>query len=332
MTALPDTMTAIEISTPGGPEVLVPASRPMPKPGMGELLIEVAAAGVNRPDLLQRQGHYPAPAGGSDLPGLEVAGRVVALGFGAHGFAVGDEVCALLAGGGYAQYAAAPAAQCLPVPKGLSLVEAASLPETFFTVYTNLVERAQFKFGDTVLIHGGTSGIGVAAIQMAAALGGKVFATAGSYDKAHFCETLGATRGINYKLEDFVELVKAGTDGQGVDIILDMVGGSYVQRNIACAAVEGRIVNIAFLQGARVEVDLNQVMRKRLTLTGSTLRPRSVEEKGAIAQELRRRIWPLIERGAIKPIVHKTFPLAEAAEAHRLMASSEHIGKIILTV
>ena len=332
MTALPDTMTAIEISTPGGPEVLVPVSRPVPEPGMGELLIEVAAAGVNRPDLLQRQGHYPVPPGASDLPGLEVAGRVVALGFGAHGFAIGDEVCALLAGGGYAQYAAVPAAQCLPVPKGLSLVEAASLPETFFTVYTNLVERAQFKFGDTVLIHGGTSGIGVAAIQMAASLGGKVFATAGSYDKAHFCEKLGASRGINYKLEDFVELVKAGTDGQGVDIILDMVGGSYVQRNIACAAVEGRIVNIAFLQGARVEVDLNQVMRKRLTLTGSTLRPRSVEEKGAIAQQLRRRIWPLIERGAIKPVVHKTFPLAEAAEAHRLMASSEHIGKIILTI
>jgi putative PIG3 family NAD(P)H quinone oxidoreductase len=332
MTDLPDTMTAIEISTPGGPEVLVPVSRPMPLPGMGELLIEVAAAGVNRPDLLQRQGHYPVPPGASDLPGLEVAGRVVSLGFGAHGFAIGDEICALLAGGGYAQYAAVPAAQCLPVPKGLSLIEAASLPETFFTVYTNLVERAQFKFGDTVLIHGGTSGIGVAAIQMAAALGGKVFATAGSYDKAHYCETLGAARGINYKLEDFVELVKTGTGGRGVDIILDMVGGDYVQRNIACAAIDGRIVNIAFLHGARVEVDLNQVMRKRLTLTGSTLRPRSVEEKGAIAQELRRRIWPLIERGAIKPVVYKTFPLAEAAEAHRLMASSEHIGKIVLTI
>jgi NADPH2:quinone reductase len=332
MTALPETMTAIEISTPGGPEVLTPVSRPLPQPGMGELLIEVAAAGVNRPDLLQRQGHYPPPAGGSDLPGLEVSGRVVALGFGAHGFAVGDEVCALLAGGGYAQYAAAPAAQCLPVPKGLSLIEAASLPETFFTVYTNLVERAGFKFGDTVLIHGGTSGIGVAAIQMAHALGGKVFATAGSFDKAHACERLGAVRGINYRLEDFVEQVKSATGGHGADIILDMVGGDYVQRNIHCAAIDGRIVNIAFLQGAQVEIDLGQVMRKRLTLTGSTLRPRPVAEKGAIAHELRKRIWPLIERGAIKPLVFQTFPLAQAADAHRLMESSTHIGKIVLTM
>ena len=332
MTALPPTMTAIEISTPGGPEVLLPVVRPTPQPGPGEVIIKVVAAGVNRPDVFQRQGNYAPPPGASDLPGLEIAGTVVAVGFGAQHIDVGDQVCALVAGGGYAEYCAAPAAQCLPIPSGLSFEEAAAIPETFFTVYTNLVERAQFKFGDTVLIHGGTSGIGVAAIQMAAALGGKVFATAGSYDKAHFCETLGATRGINYKLEDFVELVKAGTGGRGVDIILDMVGGDYVQRNIACAAIDGRIVNIAFLHGARVEVDLNQVMRKRLTLTGSTLRPRSVEEKGAIAQELRRRIWPLIERGAIKPVVYKTFPLAEAAEAHRLMASSEHIGKIILTI
>ncbi|MEA2755842.1 MAG: NADPH:quinone reductase [Aliidongia sp.] len=332
MTALPNSMTAIEISTPGGPEVLTPVSRPIPQPGMGELLIEVAAAGINRPDLIQRQGLYPPPPGASDLPGLEVAGRVVALGFGAHGFAIGDEVCALLAGGGYARYATAPAVQCLPIPHGLSLVEAASLPETFFTVYTNLIERAGFKFGDIVLIHGGTSGIGVAAIQMAHALGGKVFATAGSFDKAHACERLGAVRGINYKLEDFVEQVKTATGGHGADIILDMVGGDYVQRNIHCAAVDGRIVNIAFLQGARVEIDLSQVMRKRLTLTGSTLRPRSVAEKGAIAHELRKRIWPLIERGAIKPLVHQTFPLVQAADAHRLMESSTHIGKIVLTM
>jgi NADPH:quinone reductase len=331
MTALPDSMSAIEISSPGGPEALTAVSRPIPQPGMGELLIEVAAAGINRPDLLQRQGFYPPPAGASDLPGLEIAGRVVALGFGAHGFMVGDEVCALVSGGGYAQYAVAPAAQCLPVPKGLSLTEAASLPETFFTVYTNLIDRAHLKFGDTVLIHGGTSGIGVAAIQIATALGGKVFATAGSFDKAHACETLGAVRGINYKLEDFVELVKTGTNGHGADVILDMVGGDYVQRNITCAAVEGRIVSIAFLHGARVEVDLNLMMRKRLVLTGSTLRPRSVEEKGAIARELRRRIWPLIERGAVKPVVYKTFPLAQAADAHRLMETSEHIGKIVLT-
>jgi NADPH:quinone reductase len=332
MTVLPQSMTAIEISTPGGPEVLTAVSRPVPVPGMGELLIEVAAAGINRPDLLQRQGFYPPPAGASDLPGLEIAGRVVAHGFGAHGFAIGDEVCALVAGGGYAQYAAAPAVQCLPVPKGLSLVEAASLPETFFTVYTNLVDRGRFKFGDVVLVHGGTSGIGVTAIQMAKALGGKVFATAGSFDKAHECERLGAVRGINYQLEDFVELVLKATGERGADIILDMVGGSYVQRNIACVAVEGRIVNIAFQQGARVEVDLNQVMRKRLVLTGSTLRPRSVAEKGAIAHELRLRIWPMIEAGAIKPVVYKTFPLGEAAEAHRLMATSQHIGKIVLTV
>jgi putative PIG3 family NAD(P)H quinone oxidoreductase len=332
MTALPNSMTAIEISTPGGPEVLTPVCRPIPQPGMGELLIEVAAAGINRPDLIQRQGLYPPPPGASDLPGLEVAGRVVALGFGAHGFAIGDEVCALLAGGGYARYATAPAVQCLPIPHGLSLVEAASLPETFFTVYTNLIERAGFKFGDIVLIHGGTSGIGVAAIQMAHALGGKVFATAGSFDKAHACERLGAVRGINYKLEDFVEQVKTATGGHGADIILDMVGGDYVQRNIHCAAVDGRIVNIAFLQGARVEIDLSQVMRKRLTLTGSTLRPRSVAEKGAIAHELRKRIWPLIERGAIKPLVHQTFPLVQAADAHRLMESSTHIGKIVLTM
>jgi putative PIG3 family NAD(P)H quinone oxidoreductase len=331
MTALPDTMTAIEISTPGGPEALTPVRRPVPQAGMGEVLIEVAAAGINRPDLLQRLGFYPPPAGASDLPGLEVAGKVVGLGFGAHGFEPGDEVCALLAGGGYAQYAVAPAAQCLPVPKGLSLVEAASLPETFFTVYTNLIERARFKAGDVVLIHGGTSGIGVTAIQMAHALGGKVFATAGSFDKAHACESLGAARGINYKLEDFVEIVRQATGGHGADIIIDMVGGDYVQRNIACAAVDGRIVNIAFLQGSRVEVDLNQVMRKRVTLTGSTLRPRSVAEKGAIAHELKRGIWPLIERGAIKPVVYKTFPLAQAADAHRLMESSEHIGKIVLT-
>ena len=332
MTSLPDSMTAIEISTPGGPEVLTAVSRPLPQPGMGELLIEVAAAGVNRPDMLQRQGFYAPPPGASDLPGLEIAGRVVGLGFGAHGFKIGDEVCALLAGGGYAQYATAPAVQCLPVPKGLSLVEAASLPETFFTVYTNLVDRGHFKFGDTVLIHGGTSGIGVAAIQMAHALGGKVYATAGSFDKAHACESLGALRGINYQLEDFVEQVKTLTHGHGADIILDMVGGDYVQRNINCAAVDGRIVNIAFLHGARVEIDLNLVMRKRLVLTGSTLRPRSVEEKGAIARELHKRIWPLIERGSIKPVVFKTFPLAQAAEAHRLMQSSTHIGKIVLTV
>jgi NADPH:quinone reductase len=332
MTALPESMTAIEITTPGGPEVLTPVSRPVPQPGMGEVLIEVAAAGVNRPDLLQRQGFYPPPPGASDLPGLEIAGRVVAHGFGAHGFAIGDEVCALVSGGGYAQYVTAPAAQCLPVPMGLSMIEAASLPETFFTVYTNLIDRARFKFGDVVPIHGGTSGIGVAAIQIAHALGGKVFATAGSFDKAHACERLGAVRGINYQIEDFVEQVKSLTDGHGADIILDMVGGDYVQRNLNCAAIEGRIVSIAFLHGSRVEVDLNLVMRKRLVLTGSTLRPRPVADKGAIAQELLQRIWPLLERGTIKPVVFQTFPLAQAGDAHRLMETSTHIGKIVLTM
>ena len=331
MTALPETMIAIEISSPGGPEVLVPTNRPLPHPGMGELLIEVAAAGINRPDLLQRMGAYPPPPGASDLPGLEVAGIVVALGLGVHGFKLGDQVCALLAGGGYAQYAAAPAAQCLPVPAGLSLIEAASLPETCFTVYTNMVDRGRLKSGDVVLVHGGSSGIGVTAIQMARALGARVFATAGSFDKTHACETLGAERGINYRLEDFVEIVKSATGGQGVDIILDMVGGDYVQRNLGCAAVDGRIVNIAFLRGARVEVDLSLVMHKRLTLTGSTLRPRSVEEKGVIARHLKKHIWPLIEGGQIKPVVHQTFPLAQAADAHRLMDSSAHIGKIVLT-
>ncbi|HVJ52238.1 MAG TPA: NAD(P)H-quinone oxidoreductase [Aliidongia sp.] len=331
MTALPETMTAIEIATPGGPEVLVPVSRPMPRPGMGEVLVKVAAAGINRPDLLQRLGAYPPPPGASDLPGLEIAGTVVAIGLGAHGFEPGAEICALLAGGGYAEYAAVPAVQCLPVPAGISLIEAAGLPETCFTVYTNLVERGGLESGDVVLIHGGTSGIGVTAIQMARALGARVFATAGSFDKTHACERLGAERGINYRLEDFVEIVKTATGGHGADIILDMVGGDYVQRNVACAAIDGRIVNIAFLHGARVEVDLSQVMRKRLTLTGSTLRPRSVEEKGMLARALHKRIWPLIERGLIKPVVHQTFPLAQASEAHRLMESSNHIGKIILT-
>jgi len=332
MTAVPETMTAIEISVPGAPEVLVPRTRPVPHPGMGEVLIEVAAAGINRPDLLQRMGAYPPPPGASDIPGLEVAGRIVALGLGAHGFHKGAEVCALLAGGGYAQYAAVPAVQCLPVPKGLTLIEAASLPETFFTVYTNLVDRGRLRSGDVVLIHGGTSGIGVAAIQIAHALGAHVFATAGSFDKAHYCEQLGADRGINYRLEDFVEIVKTATGGHGADLILDMVGGDYVQRNLSCAATDARIVNIAFLNGARVEVDLSLVMRERLTLTGSTLRPRSPEEKGVIARHLKKEIWPLIERGLIKPVVHKTFPLAQASEAHKLMESSTHIGKIMLTI
>ena len=332
MTALPEMMTAIEISIPGEADVLRPSQRPVPVPGEGEVLVKVAAAGVNRPDLLQRQGNYSPPPGASDLPGLEIAGTVVALGFGAHHLAVGDTVCALVAGGGYAEYCAVPAVQCLPIPAGLSFEEAAGLPETFFTVWSNLVDRAHFSAGKTVLIHGGTSGIGTTAIQLVKAMGGRAFATAGSYDKAHACERLGAERGINYRLEDFVAVTKELTQGHGVDIILDMVGGDYVPRNMQAAAVDGVIVNIAYLRGAKVEVDLNQIMRKRLTLTGSTLRPRPVAEKGAIADALRSHVWPLLDAGTIKPVLFKTFPLAHADEAHRLMESSAHVGKIVLVV
>jgi NADPH:quinone reductase len=333
MTALPATMTAIEISEPGGPEVLKPASRPMPLPGAGEVLIQVAAAGVNRPDVMQRQGSYPPPPGASDIPGLEVAGKVVAVGLGVNHTKVGDAVCALVTGGGYATYCVAPEPQCLPVPKGFSMVEAAALPETFFTVWTNLFERGALKAGETALIHGGTSGIGTTAIQLAKALGAhQVFATAGSRDKCHACEKLGATRGIDYKHEDFVKIVKDMTAGRGVDVILDMVGGDYIQRNISALALEGRIVYIAFLRGAQAEVNLTPLMLKRGTITGSTLRARTVEQKGAIAAPLKRVVWPLLDHGKVKPVIHRTFPLAQASEAHRLMESSEHIGKIVLTV
>ena len=332
MTALPDSMTVIEIAQPGGPEVLVPAARPIPQPAAGEVLIKVAASGVNRPDILQRKGYYEPPPGVSAIPGLEVAGEVVAVGLGVHGIHPGDRVAALLAGGGYAEYAAVPAVQCLPVPAGLNLVEAASLPETLFTVWSNIVDRARLQPGEVFLVHGGTSGIGVAAIQLAKALGARVFATAGSYEKTHACEELGAERGINYRIDDFVAVVKEATGGHGADVILDMVGGDYVPRNLTVAAIDGRIVNIAFLRGARVEVDLNLVMRKRLVLTGSTLRNRPPSEKGAIAAALRQHVQPLIEQGRFKPVIHATFPLAEASEAHRLMESSSHIGKIVLTI
>jgi NADPH:quinone reductase len=333
MTALPATMTAIEITAPGGPEVLRPAARPMPLPGAGEVLIQVAAAGVNRPDVMQRKGEYPPPAGASDIPGLEVAGTVVAVGLGVNHTKIGDAVCALVTGGGYATYCAAPEPQCLPVPKGLSMAEAAALPETFFTVWTNLFERGQFNADETVLIHGGASGIGTTAIQLAKALGAQqIFATAGNRDKCHACERLGASRGIDYKHEDFVKIVKDATGGRGVDVILDMVGGDYVQRNINVLAVEGRIVSIAFLHGAKAEINLAPLMMKRGTLTGSTLRPRTIEQKGAIAAPLRRVVWPLIEQGKVKPQIFRSFPLAEASEAHRLMESSAHIGKIVLTV
>ena len=325
-------MKVVEIASPGGPEQLRLAVRPVPQPGAGEVLIRVAAAGVNRPDIMQRQGLYPPPPGASDLPGMEVAGTIAALGQGVGGLSVGAQVTALLTGGGYAEYAVAPAPLCLPVPDGLSLLEAAALPETYFTVWTNVFERGGCKAGDTVLIHGGTSGIGTTAIQLATVMGARVFATAGSPEKAQFCEKLGAVRGINYRTEDFVEVVKQATEGRGVDITLDMVAGSYVQRNIEAAAVEGRIVVIAVQGGVKADIKVNTLMIKRLTLTGSTLRPRTVAQKAAIAEAVHRNVWPLLSSRRVKPIIHASFPLAEAAEAHRMMESSSHIGKIMLTV
>ena len=331
MPALPAVMSAIEIVRPGGPEALTPATRPVPQPGPREVLIKVAAAGVNRPDVLQRQGNYPVPPGASDIPGLEVAGTVVALGSDVTGCAVGDAVMALLAGGGYAEYASAPAPQCLPIPKGFSMIEAAAVPETFFTVWTNVFERGRLARGETFLVHGGASGIGTTAIQLAREFGARVFATAGSADKCRACERLGAEHAIDYKTTDFVETIRTRTGGKGVDVILDMVGGDYVARNIAAAAVDGRIVSIAFLRGTKAEINLASVMGKRLILTGSTLRPRSVAEKGAIAAALRAHVLPLLESGRVKPTIDSTFPLAQAADAHRRI-ESDHIGKIVLTL
>ena len=328
-TTLPTEMTCIEISRPGGPEVLMPTTRPVPRPGSGEVLIKVAAAGVNRPDINQRQGSYPAPPGASDLPGLEIAGTIVALGPDATGWQIGDRACALVSGGGYAAYCTAPTVQCLPVPMGYSMVQAAALPETFFTVWTNVFERGRLVAGEKFLIHGGTSGIGTTAIQLARAFGARVFATAGSDDKARVCEKLGAERGINYRTEDFVEIVKPLG---GVDLILDMVGGPYFQRNLSALATEGRLVNIAFLQGSKIDVNLVPIMLKRLTVTGSTLRPRTVAQKGAIAAALKAQVWPLLEQGKVAPQIHATFSLADAASAHRLMESSAHVGKLILQI
>jgi NADPH2:quinone reductase len=324
-------MRAVEISSPGGPEVLRVRDLPKPAPKPNEILVKVAAAGVNRPDVLQRMGRYPVPPGASPLPGLEIAGEVVETGSSARTWKPGDKVCALTNGGGYAELCAVPEGQALPVPKNLSLVEAASLPETFFTVWTNVYDRGRLAPGETLLVQGGTSGIGVAAIQMAAATGNRVFATAGSDEKCAACLRLGAEKAFNYRTEDWSAGVRAATGGKGVDVILDMVGGDYVAKELACLADEGRLVFIAFLRGPKAELDLAQVMR-RLTITGSTLRPRTSEFKAAIAGALRERIWPLIEAGRIKPQVYRTFPLEQAAEAHRLMESSQHIGKIVLTV
>jgi len=321
----------VEISSPGPPEVLRPIDRPDPSPGAGEVLIRVAAAGVNRPDVMQRQGHYPPPPGASDIPGLEVAGTIEAVGADSGNWRVGDTVCALVAGGGYATKCVAPAVQCLPVPASLDFVSAAAIPETFFTVWTNVFERAGLKTGESLLVHGGASGIGTTAIQLAAARGSRVFATAGSPEKCRACEGLGAERAINYRSEDFVEVVRELTGGRGVDVVLDIVGGSYVNRDLAALAMDGRVVVIGFMEGEpTATVDLRRILGRRLTITGSALRPRSVKEKGDIADALRREVWPLLERGVVKPIVDRTFPLPEAAAAHRLMESGEHLGKIVL--
>ena len=325
-------MRAIEIIQPGGPGVLQPCERPVPQLKPGEVLIRVLAAGVNRPDVFQRLGQYPVPPGASDLPGLEVAGEIVDGDLPGSDFKRGDLVCALVQGGGYAEYCAAPLAQCLPVPKGLSPLEAAALPETYFTVWSNVFQRAALAEGESLLVQGGSSGIGTTAIQLATALGHRVFATAGSADKCRACEALGAVRAIDYKTEDFAAVVKQMTDGKGVDVVLDMVGGDYVAREMSCLADDGRIVIIALLGGAKANVDLGQVLRRRLTITGSTLRPRPVAFKARIARELRERVWPLLEAGRIKPVIHQTFPLEEASAAHTLMESSTHVGKIMLNV
>ena len=328
---IPATMTCIEIARPGGPDVLSPATRPTPCPGVGEVLIKVAAAGINRPDLLQRQGLYPAPPDASDLPGLEVAGTIVALGEGVSAPAVGAAICALVAGGGYAEYVTVDARLCLPLPTGYDFVRAAALPETLFTVWHNVVERGRLAAGERLLVHGGAGGIGTTAIQLAVARGATVFATAGGPDKAKVCADLGA-HAIDYRAEDFVAVIKAATGGRGVDVILDMVGGDYVARNIKALAVEGRLVSIAFLQGSAVEINLMPVMLKRLTLTGSTLRPQSTDRKAAMAEALRTEVWPLLDQGRIAPLVHATFPLVEARAAHSLMEGNTHVGKIVLTV
>jgi putative PIG3 family NAD(P)H quinone oxidoreductase len=325
-------MIAIEIERPGGPEVLRVVERPTPQPGHGEVLVRVEAAGVNRPDVMQRLGKYPPPPGASDIPGLEIAGTVAGLGDGMRTFGVGDRVCALVSGGGYAEYCAAPAVQCLPIPEGLDAISAAALPETFLTVWTNLFQRGALQAGERVLVHGGTSGIGTTAIQLARAFGAIVFATAGSADKCAACRRLGAAVAINYREEDFVEAVRRATDGAGVNVILDIVGGEYVARNIDCLSMNGRLVQIGTQAGARASLSLTPILQRRLTLTGSTLRARTVEEKGALAREVERRVWPLLSSGRVAPVIDRTYPLTEAAEAHRRLESSEHIGKIVLVV
>lgn len=332
MTGIPQTMSFIALTGTGGPEVLTTSKMPTPEPGPGQLLIKVAAAGVNRPDLLQRQGLYPAPKGHSETLGLEASGTVVAIGANTRHFQLGDKVMALLNGGGYAEYCIAEESACLPVPDGLSMIEAAAVPETFFTVWHNVFERGALKAGEWFMVHGGTSGIGVTAIQLAKAFGAKVITTAGSDKKCEVCRTLGADAAVNYRTEDFVSVVKSVTDRRGVDVILDMVGGDYIARNIACLADDGRLVNIAYQKGSKVEFDFMRVMLKRLIVTGSTLRIRSNEVKGRIARALEQNVLPLLADGRIKVIMDSTYPLSEAAKAHARLDEGDHIGKVVLTL
>lgn len=327
---LPDQMTAIGIAEPGGPDVLQPQRMEMPKPGAGEVLVKVAAAGVNRPDVMQRQGQYPPPKGASPIPGLEIAGEIVAVGPETSRYSPGDQVCALVTGGGYAEYCLADEGATLPVPAGMDVRDAGALPETFFTVWVNVFARAGLQPGEVLLVHGGTSGIGTTAIQLANAFGARVFATARGEAKGAVCRELGAARAIDYEREDFVEIVKSETNGHGADVILDMVGGDYIQRNIAVAAEDGRINQIAFLRGSKAEVDFMRLMLKRITLTGSTLRARSAEVKAGIARALEEKVWPLLADGSVRPVIDSRFPLADAAGAHKRMESGAHIGKILL--
>jgi len=324
-------MIAIAISKPGGPEVLQPVEMPAPTPGMREVLIRVAAAGVNRPDLMQREGKYPPPPGATDVPGLEVSGTVAACGPAVTRWREGDEVCALVSGGGYAEFCVAPDAQCLPLPRNLDLVSAGGIPETFFTVWMNVFERGRLREGESILVHGGASGIGTTAIQMAHAFGARVYATAGTDEKCRACERLGAEHAINYKTEDFAGALMKLSGGRGIDVILDLVGAPYFTRNVDLLAVEGRLLQIAVLHGARAEINLMRLLRQRLTITGSVLRARTVDEKGAIARALEGAVWPLVEAGRVRPVIYARFPLRQAAEAHRLMESGSHIGKILLT-
>ena len=328
--SLPATMRCIEVPTPGGPEALVIGERPLPAPGPGEVLIRVAAAGINRADTLQRQGKYPPPPGASDLLGLEVAGEVAALGEGVSGLRAGDAVCALLPGGGYAEYAVAAAPLCLPCPAGYDGPRAAALPETLFTVWDNVFLRGRLRAGESLLVHGGTSGIGTTAIPLAKAFGARVFATARGPRKCEACVTLGCDLAIDYASEDFVAAIAQATEGRGVNVVLDMVGGDYLARNLDCLAMEGRHVSISVQRGARAEINIAKVMARRLVITGSTLRPRSVAEKAVIAEDLRAKVWPLLESGRLAPVIHTVLPFARAAEAHRIMEASEHIGKILL--